>query len=336
MSYIKVFGVAALLVSECGAVYAADCPVEKFTVQDLERLKFSESLALAVVDTMEMSQEQKSQRGFSAGVVIKGVPLNITGNEMKDVSEFVKKNNSLNFSKQQQIDYLRTNLSLVGAKMYEECLKRRTQNFAIEIPTSAYTDDDFAATVRWTPTYSVGKPTGSAEIQVVNGTVDGKQTVDKAVKDKQTVNFIIHRKDRTKSLQIIPRVDGYDNGEDTGILIPPMVSINYTTRLRKWPDASLGEKFTRMCADDGGGICGDQEKHVKKCINASDEGMLLPSTTAIESNMVHAAFANATPESNGSSVCVDFGVKGKSTFGQKGYAALESLAFTVREVVPRK
>jgi hypothetical protein len=313
---------------------AAECPVEKFTIQDVERLKFSESLTLAVIDTMEQSQQNKDAKDFNLGVVIKGVPVNVGFKEMKDVSNFVKKNSSFNFSRDQQIDYLRTNLSLVGAQMYADCLKRRTQNFSIEVPTTAYTDDEFLVKIRWTPTYPLdGKTDAEATLTVLNGTADGAQTSNKQVKDKKIVAFVVQRSDRAKSLQLIPSVDGIDNGEDTGILIPPIVSSNFTTVLRTWPPEGT-QPLAPVCSDDGGGNCGNDEKHFVRCIYASANGMLLPSTAKIEANNRN-GFANVTPTSDYSSVCMDFGTWGVNRIGKKGYSAISDVKLFVREIVPQ-
>lgn len=321
----------AAILSVAAQASAAECPVEKFTISDLERLKFSESLAISIIDTMESSQYKNEDRSFGAGILIKGVPFNVNYKDMKAISDYVKQNSSYNFSRDQQIDYLRTNVSIVGASMYSECLKRRTQNFEIEIPDSAYTEDGFILKMTWTPRYSA-PPEGKAEIQVLNATVDGKDISQKAVKDKNIVNFVIRRTDPTKSIQIIPSVDGYDNGEDTGISIPPIIDPQYKTVLRTWPGPG-DAPFQPMCGDDGGGHCGSGEKLRTECITA-DTGLLLPSTLAIESVTNVAAIIRPDAASSGSSVCVTFGTYGVNMFGKKGYSGLSSFAFSVREVVP--
>jgi hypothetical protein len=311
---------------------AQNCPVEKFTVQDLERLKFSESLALSVIDLMDVSQQQQNNTSFNLGVIIQGTPINLGLSDMKAVSNYVKKNSNFSFSRDQQIDYLRTNLSLVGAQMYDDCLKRRTQNFSVEVPTYAYTEDDFILKLKWTPTYSVGGRTSAPAIVIIlNGTVDGAAMSKKDVEDQKAVSFVIHRSDRTKSLQIVPTVDGYDNGADTQIVVPPIVSANYTTVVRTWPVAP--EQPITACGDDGGGNCGADEKHFLRCIHASENGMLLPSTLSIEANYRNSS-AKPSSTNDYANVCVDFVVLGRNTFGQKGYSAISNTKFSVREVVP--
>ncbi len=250
--------------------FAADCPVEKFTVQDVERLKFSDALALSAIDVMEASQQSKRDTHFSLGAVIKGAPVNVGFDDMKEVANYLKKNSSYNFSRDQQIDFFRTNVSLLTGDMYKECLKRRTQNFSLEIPSNAYTEDEFLLKIKWTPTYSATEPK-AAIIRVLNGTAEGAATAQQNVSPQKTVSFVIRRADRNKSLQLVPTVDGYDNGEDTAIIIPPIVSLNYKTVVRSWP-ARGEDPYPPICSDDGGGNCGNDAKHVVRCIQASDGG----------------------------------------------------------------
>jgi hypothetical protein len=158
MKHIMLIKTAVVLgifyITSVPTALADNCPVEKFTIQDLERLKFSEALAISVVDTMDSSHYSNSDKSFNVGLLIKGVPINVNYKDMKTISDYVKKKNNLNFSRNQQLDFLRTNISIVGAAMYKDCLKYYSQNFSVDIPDNAYTDAAFAVRLRWTPNYS--------------------------------------------------------------------------------------------------------------------------------------------------------------------------------------
>jgi hypothetical protein len=319
------------------AALADNCPVEKFTIQDLERLKFSEALAISVVDTMDSSHYSDSDKSFNAGILIKGVPINVNYKDMKTISDYVKKNSSLNFSRNQQLDFLRTNLSIVGAAMYKDCLKYYSQNFSVDIPDNAYTDADFAVRLRWTPKYSLADrkdPAADATVQVVNGTVDGSNVpITKKIIDQKTATFVVSRADKTKSLEIIPTVDGYDNGENSIIVIPPIITPTYSTVLRTWPGPG-DQPFTPMCSDDGGGHCGSDPHTRVECIYASNNGVLLPSTAEAHPVIISNAIVELQTTNDYTKVCYRFGTNGVSLFGKHGYSGLSAFHFTAREVVP--
>jgi hypothetical protein len=89
-----------------------------------------------------------------------------------------------------------------------------------------------------------------------------------------------------------------------------------------------------VCSDDGGGNCGSDEKHFVRCIRASENGMLLPSTVSIEAD-IRVAFADPAKNNDYANVCIDFGTWGVNRFGKHGYSAISDVKFTVREVVPK-
>jgi hypothetical protein len=323
-----------------GALQAADCPVEKYTFQDVERLKFSKSLALSVIDTMDSAHQDNNNKSFGLDAIVKAVPVKINYADAKSVSDYVKTTNNYNFSSNEELDYLRTNLSIVGAQMYDDCLKRRTKEFAVLVPPNVYNADEFFITLHWTPQGLVAPDAGKAHVQVLNATVD---KIDQQMAANELAIFVITRKNRTENVSIIPTIDHRGNGEDPAIVLPPIIEPKLETVLHTWPGP--GEKFMRTCSDDGGGSCGEGAKLDSHCIDRSPKGLLLPSTASIEKQTVGGAVVQLDKEaSDGSKVCVQWGLAGKYNanpldpkmggFGQRGYAAVENVTLKVWELVP--
>lgn len=322
------------------SAFAADCPVEKFTFQDFQRLKFSKALAMSVLDTMDSSHQENQNKDFGLEALVKGVPIKVNYKDAKAVSDYLKSNYNLTFSQNEEIDYLRTNVSLVGASMYSDCLKRRTEQFDIQIPNNAYTDDQFIVTIKWTPKAAVPRTQAPARLTVLNGTVN---KAEQQVSINKLVTFVVRRAAKNKSLSIVPTVDGLGNGEDPAIVLPPIIDPAFKTVLRKWPEPNQ-KPFASRCSDDGGGNCGDSRKYGVECMAASPSGILLASTVGVQLHLNGGGYAEVTKDSGASKVCVEWAIPGRYNgaregtggFGQRGYASIADLTFFAYEVVPDK
>lgn len=196
--------IAFLLWFTTSAAALAECDPTTFILEEVERYKFSDSLTLNAWDIMEKSSEESSGESFDLGAVIYGAPVTVNYGEAKAAASFMKTNTGFNFSRDQQLDFFRTNVSLVGASMYKDCLQNATDEFSVSIPDTAYTDDEFFLDITWTPVGSlaVREPSATAKVMVLNGTVDGAKVAQQKVSDKQSVTFLISREDRNKALQL--------------------------------------------------------------------------------------------------------------------------------------
>jgi hypothetical protein len=315
-------------------VFSQECDPSKFVYSDFERLNYSDSLALAVIDTMSSENAENKSQSFDLSAIVKGTPVKASFDDAKSVSNFIQTSNNLNFSHDQKVDLFRSNLSLVSASMYESCLKRLTSEFEVHIPDSAYTDDDFILSIVWHSTSPIrqGDEIGKARIMVLGGTVDGKSESEKDVGDKNSVSFIVRRSDASRSLQIVPTVNDIPYDRETGsILIPPRIQSSVSAMKRDWPEN--GAAFQKIERGDSGSPYGSSAFTSTECITAST-GILLPSTLAIEHAGNNYPPPAITPDSGPAKVCVAYGVYGEDYFGKKGYSSLDKLGFSVVEVIP--
>lgn len=315
-------------------VYGQECDPSKFVYSDFERLSYSDSLALAVIDTMSSENVENENQSFDLSAIVKGTPVKASFDDAKSVSSFIQASSNFNFSRDQKVDLFRSNLSLVSASMYESCLKRLTSEFQVQIPDSAYTDDEFILGIVWRSTSPIrqGDEIGKAKVLVLGGTVDGKSESEKEVGDKNLVSFIVRRSDASRSLQIVPTVNGVPYDNETGsILIPPRLQSSVTAIKRTWPEN--GAVFQKIERGDSGSPFGSSAFSGTECITASS-GILLPSTLAIEHAGNNYPLPAKTPDSDPTKVCVAYGVYGEDYFGKKGYSSLDRFGFSVVEVVP--
>jgi hypothetical protein len=114
--------VSAFVALACmvGSGRADDCDPRHFTFQDVERVNFSESLKIAVVDSMESKKEEEKGTSFSSSFLVKGSPVKLNYGDMKKVADYIKSNSSFNFPE--------TNNSTTFARMpvslVHRCIRR--------------------------------------------------------------------------------------------------------------------------------------------------------------------------------------------------------------------
>ena len=84
---------------------AQDCDPSKFDIRDYERLDFSQSLQLAVVDILDSSNEEVRNSKFDFAAVIKGVPIKVGFDDAKRLSSYIQQSNSMNYSKNEKINH---------------------------------------------------------------------------------------------------------------------------------------------------------------------------------------------------------------------------------------
>ena len=316
------------------AAFSQECDPSKFVYTDFERLNYSDSLAVAVIDTMSSENASNKQQSFDLSAIVKGTPVKASFDDAKSVSSFLQTYSDFNFSRDQKIDWFRSNLSLVSASMYEACLKRLTQEFNVNIPDSAYTEGEFILSIVWHSVAPIrsGSEIGKAKVIVLGGTVDDKSESEKDVGDKNSVSFIIRRSDPKRSLQIVPSVNGIPYDSETGsITIPPRLEAPVTAIRRSWPED--GQTFGKIERGDSGSPFGSAAFSSTECLTSSD-GILLPSTLSIEHSGSNYPVPAITSDSNPSKICVTYGVYGEDYFGKKGYSSLERFSFSVIEIVP--
>lgn len=334
---------AMLALFVVSSVQAQECDPTKFTLRDYERLDFSQSLQLAVLDILDTESEETRNSQFDMSAVVKGVPIKVGYEDARRISNYAQQTNSMSFSKDEKINWFKSNPSIVGAQMYQACLDAMGSEFKVSFLPSAYRGGEFPFTIIWTPTESLaeGETTGQARVEVYNGTADGQREASKPIVNGKKATFRINRIDDELPITIVPSVNDLAlAGGEMEIVVPPALETKLVAVRRIWPDPERAESGFPLPIQRGdeGSPYGSTAWSSVQCIT-SDRGMLLPSTLAI----THSGSSTPTPmrvtepgRDEATSVCVRFAVLGVDTFGKGGYSSLDTASFSVVEIYPEE
>src|SRR3954451_10072006 len=99
---------------------AQECNPKDFTVQDIEKISFSDTIKYSAYSTLDRSQAEQRSQGISGGAVISGVPVNLSWSDARAVSEHILSTTGFSLDRDTKLSYVRTALSAVGRDMYAD------------------------------------------------------------------------------------------------------------------------------------------------------------------------------------------------------------------------
>jgi hypothetical protein len=213
-----------LAFSRLAPANAENCQPKDFTVQDLQKLNFSDSIKYSGYSVLDQSKNENKNQGVSGSTVYEGAPVSLSWADAKSLSEHMLEYSGFNFDHNTKLNYIRTALSSTGAEMYHDCLG--AQRIQIDISPAAYKDRSFTLGVKWTPDQNTPSPeNGRILIDVKGGSINGKKSLQKGAAIRKSVweHYDIDRPIQShETLQIDVAVFG---DKYPTIEIPPLIAL---------------------------------------------------------------------------------------------------------------
>ena len=158
---------AAVLLGAGGQPQAQECKPESFTIQDVEKINFSDIAKFSGYSVVEQKSDEQKHQKYEGSAVIYGAPVSLSHDDSRSLSNYLLQKSGFDYARDVRLAIVRTALSKTGAAMYKDCLA--AQSVRLEIPDQAYTQKAFQLSVTWDPRIA-GLPTVNYEVRVIGGT----------------------------------------------------------------------------------------------------------------------------------------------------------------------
>jgi hypothetical protein len=307
---------AVFLLGAGGQTHAQECKPESFTIQDMEKIDFSDIAKLSGYSVVETKSDEQKKQKFEGSAVIYGTPVSLSYDDSRSLSNYLLQKSGFDYARDVRFAIVRTALSKTGAAMYRDCLA--AQAIKLEIPDQAYSQKKFQLSVTWDPKIA-GPTTVNYEIRVIGGTAEGKGKLSGKVKEKEAKLFQIDRADAVTQIDLVVGGQKYPS-----IVIPParpMKSVQYFKRYGTYspPRNGLGN----VCTDHAylvaelGSVAGPDTKVCRLCVMRSADGLLLQGTAELEGQLIDAASKSQDPVKSGLEMCATFKAIGRGKNGPR-------------------
>lgn len=319
------------------AVAGQECKPRDFTFQDIERTDISDSIRLAASSYFKSDSSGANQKSFGASLPIEGIPVSLSANDYSQFAQHVLRESNYNFSQDMTASFLRTQLSVVGADMYANCLG--TQNIAVSAPETAFSQNSFFLNVRWKPQYAKAPDEADYAVKVINGKADGNTVAKGKIGKFEDVSIAIE-KSADKVTEVGVSIDGRTY---PSLAFPPVIRFPpYKMVQRRGVSQQGRDRGGNRCTDTAylvsevGSSAGNGAKSCKLCVSASDGGFLFRDTARVSASLSsRGAGAKVLDDENTAlEACGYFWTDGAGQ-GSGRFEVGEGAYFTVWEAVPR-
>jgi hypothetical protein len=249
---------ASLSISQA---HSEKCDPDKILRQNISNYQSNLAVWMSYVNNLTKSTNQASSESF--GVSYAGVGLSY--GDAKSLSEYINQQQNYTLSEQQSVSILRSTLSEDSVKAYIACLNSN-RGLAIVVPDAALNEDAFQFSVDWNPPT---RPRDHVlEVNVTNGTIDGKTKIKVNVQVPDSKPFALTR-DANKTLFISATLDGQSD------IISLPRRPQFIVKLREKYEPPLDQQPFYSIEDGGHSL---QPLKQPLCISATTDSILLPST----------------------------------------------------------
>lgn len=255
----------------CATNARAECNPKDFLQQST--LQFSKNTYVAMAKWMteeDFSLNDKSKT-FNGSTVIKGAPTKASYSEMNSIVNLAKSSMSESVTQSEAIQYLKSDISVVGAGAYKDCLADTNNDIKFYLNDGATKDRVIIPRITWTPTY-VTSGAAKARIDIIGGTTQRgsatyDDTLDLDIRAQQDVTIKIYR-NRCEPLTISATIDGKSHD----IRLPPVAYLE--------GDIRYASDRHGAYTDAGADNYLAQERKI--CVTAKDGEIPLPSLSRVE------------------------------------------------------
>jgi hypothetical protein len=308
----KMFAAGAILLNAHISADAQECQPKDFTIQDLQKVDFSDSVKYSGYSLLDTSKNQEHLQGVNGSTVINGAPANLSWSDAQNVSQHMLETSGFNFNQDTKLNIVRTALSQAGVDMYHDCLG--AQRIRAEVPKAAFHEPSFTLDVKWNPDPSNPSP-GSKPIyiSVHGGTVDGKSSLTEGttIKKYDWAHYSINRTGE-QSKQILQIAISIGPDKYPTLELPPLAPVRKYKFVQRQGVGKPPSRDHLICdhgvqmVSDWKSVATDAAKSCYLCISRSPDGILLRSTAWSTETLLRNAHADPGKNDNELEVCKHF------------------------------
>jgi hypothetical protein len=316
----------------------ADCDPKDFTIQDVQRLNFSDDVKYSAYSVLNQDTTQQNNTNVSGGAVIYGVPVNLSYSDAKSLSDHILSVSGIDASRDTRLNYVRTALSSVGAEMYANCLATRI--IKVTIPSTAYSQKIFNLNVTWTRQDDRLPNRAPYTIRIVGGTIESQsRELTGSLTSGSPRPFRVEKQSGPLEIDII-----VDRSAYPPIVIPPVEKVKHFNVVKRTGIGPRGrpQGVGDVCTDHAylvdevGSGAGAGQKYCKLCVDRSPEGFLLSSTATTDPSASSAPHGTQiqieTYAPGGQQMCATFKTNGAGQ--DSGRFEIHYGVFNVWEAIP--